>query len=128
VVVNTCIPGSMGLRPNNEETVFNKYVLAWYFINTVFSTVGFGDISAETQPERLCLVGNAHVTEPTSCRLASCCAHARLRARLPVSPLYFSSRLCPSNGLMHVIFAWLPNARAKLLMASTALQSSCTWE
>ena len=31
----------------------NKYVLATYFINTIFSTVGFGDIAPRNVAERL---------------------------------------------------------------------------
>ena len=45
-----------GLKGNAEESLFNKYVLAWYFINTIFSTVGFGDIKAESQAERIFMV------------------------------------------------------------------------
>ena len=47
---------SVGLRNNLEEQLINKYILSWYFINTIFSTVGFGDIHPETQAERAFLV------------------------------------------------------------------------
>jgi len=46
----------MGLRKSDEESLANKYIVAWYFINTIFSTVGFGDIKGESQAERVYLV------------------------------------------------------------------------
>ena len=45
-----------GLRPNNVEDLLEKYLLSWYFVNTIFTTVGFGDISAETTLERVFVV------------------------------------------------------------------------
>ena len=47
---------STGVKVNAEESLLNKYVVAWYFINTIFSTVGFGDIKAESQTERIFMV------------------------------------------------------------------------
>eukprot|EP00802_Teleaulax_amphioxeia_P003931 Tamp_03934.p1 GENE.Tamp_03934~~Tamp_03934.p1 ORF type:complete len:949 (+),score=122.03 Tamp_03934:154-2847(+) len=35
------------------NAVFHQYVLSMYFINTVFSTVGFGDIQAQNTEERI---------------------------------------------------------------------------
>jgi hypothetical protein len=46
----------MGLKKLDEEYLLNKYIVAWYFINTIFSTVGFGDIKGESQAERVYLV------------------------------------------------------------------------
>ena len=95
----------MGLRPNEEETVVNKYILAWYFVNTVFSTVGFGDISAQTQPERLCLVGNAHVAEPAAC----CGQAAHMRVR---EPACLSSPLIFRPGVAHLMHVLSPDSRS----------------
>jgi hypothetical protein len=35
------------------RAVFHQYVLSMYYINTVFSTVGFGDIQAQNSVERI---------------------------------------------------------------------------
>lgn len=36
-----------------DPTLGDKYIISMYFINTVFSTVGFGDIAAENNAERI---------------------------------------------------------------------------
>lgn len=33
-----------------------KYLLAIYFVNTIYTTVGFGDITAENSSERILLI------------------------------------------------------------------------
>ena len=50
-----------GLKPLAQEITIHKYIVSWYFINTIFSTVGFGDISAENQLERAYLVVCPHL-------------------------------------------------------------------
>lgn len=44
-----------GLNP--DAGLLDKYMLAAYYITTVFTTVGFGDISAENTPERIFTIG-----------------------------------------------------------------------
>lgn len=41
-----------------DANFLRKYVLCIYFINTVFTTVGFGDISATNTAEQARLPGN----------------------------------------------------------------------
>ena len=40
-----------------DASLLDKYMLAAYYITTVFTTVGFGDISAENTPERIFTIG-----------------------------------------------------------------------
>ena len=47
---------SHGLLRNSDENLLHKYLIAWYFLNTIFSTVGFGDIVAEGPWERVVFV------------------------------------------------------------------------
>jgi len=44
---------SVGVPDGLDSTLYEKYVTSFYFVNTVFCTVGFGDISAENSQERL---------------------------------------------------------------------------
>jgi len=39
-----------------SDSLYHKYVVSFYFINTIFSTVGFGDIKPVNSSERLFVV------------------------------------------------------------------------
>ena len=41
-----------GIDPDSNSVTWECYVLSGYFINTVFTTVGFGDVSGSNAPER----------------------------------------------------------------------------
>jgi len=49
------------LDPSTTEGVSDKYVHSFYFVNTVFCAIGFGDISGKNTPERLYCVGLFYV-------------------------------------------------------------------
>lgn len=43
--------------PNkNEDTNFNIYATAWYYVTTSITTIGYGDISGVTAAEKLFII------------------------------------------------------------------------
>ncbi|EKX37660.1 hypothetical protein GUITHDRAFT_165407 [Guillardia theta CCMP2712] len=54
-LTNTEEQRTLFLEKNNLTTagLFDRYVLCFYFVNTVFCTIGFGDISGDNAAERI---------------------------------------------------------------------------
>ena len=48
-------------RLSPAQRLVNSYVIAFYFVNTIFTTVGFGDVLPVNNSERLCVVFLMHV-------------------------------------------------------------------
>ena len=53
----------------HSDSLYHKYVVSFYFINTIFSTVGFGDITPGNSPERLFVVGAFYLVGVCICDL-----------------------------------------------------------
>ena len=56
----------------DSDSLYHKYVVSFYFINTIFSTVGFGDIVPGNSPERLFVVGAFYLVGVCMCECRAC--------------------------------------------------------
>jgi hypothetical protein len=58
IVPDHSVPGDEAMWFNTDEArfTFERYLLSGYFINTVMTTVGFGDIAGTSAPERMFLI------------------------------------------------------------------------
>jgi CRP-like cAMP-binding protein len=58
IVPDHSVPGdeAMWFKTDEARFTFERYLLSGYFINTVMTTVGFGDIAGTSAPERMFLI------------------------------------------------------------------------